>query len=163
MVNSLFQWALAGLMAVVHPLYISMVDIQHKPNEKLVEVSVRVFTDDLEKTLLKTGRSVDLDKGDRKLNDRLIGAYISKNLRLKIDGRDAAMQYLGYEQQRDTTWCYFEIRNIPTLKSIGVFCSILYDYQSIEMNIIHVKANGVDKSYKLGHPKTTTSFDLRAD
>ncbi len=160
MMNGLFQWLLIGAIGFTHPLYVSVVDIQHNKNEKLVEVSVRIFTDDLEKTLRKTNSKVDLTAGDRATNDKLITNYLTNTLHLKVNGQDGVMQYLGYEQQQESTWCYFEIHNIAAVKQIDVSCKILYDFQPGQMNIIHTKVNGVEKSYKLDNPKSTTSFDF---
>jgi len=160
MLYTWFQALLTGCVMFFHPLYVSMIDIQHKPNEKLVEISVRIFTDDLEKTLRKTNDNVDLTNGNRNRNDHMIEDYIAKTLHLRLDGREGNMQYVGYEQQLESTWCYFEIRQVPAVKKIDVTCNLLYDFQSIQMNIFHVKVNGAEKSYKLDNPKTKASFDF---
>ena len=161
MAISLFQWLLTGLVALVHPFYISVIDIQHNAKEKTVEVSVRIFTEDLETTLKKINNKADLlHPQDKTTNDILIRNYITSKLQLKIDGKDAPLHYLGHEQQQESTWCYFEILNVPSLKKIDASCSLLYDFETRQENIFHAKVNGTEKSYKLDYPKTNTGFEF---
>jgi len=162
MANSLFQWLIASFIAVLHPFYVSVIDINHNAKDKSIEVSVRIFTDDFEAVLKKqTNAKVDLQSAkDKAAMEKLVTNYITEKLHIKADGKQLSLKFIGYEQQKESTWSYFEATNIPAVKKIDVDCSLLYDYQEQQINIFHVKANGVDKSYKLDNPKTITSFDL---
>jgi hypothetical protein len=51
MVNILIHWTLTSLLAVLHPFFVSVIDITHNPKERSIEMSVRIFNEDLEKTL----------------------------------------------------------------------------------------------------------------
>ena len=53
MVNSMFQWLSISLIALLHPFYVSVIDINHNTKEESVEMSIRIFTQDLEETLQK--------------------------------------------------------------------------------------------------------------
>jgi hypothetical protein len=161
MVNSLFHWLMIGFTAVIHPLYVSVIEVDHNPKDKAVEISVRIFTDDLEVTLKKyTTGKVDLTRPVNKAAmDKLVNNYISSRLQLKIDNKNTALHYIGYELQKESTWVYFEIMNVPSVKKIGLTCSLLYDYQEKQMNIFHVKANGTEKSYKLDNPESVVNFE----
>ena len=60
----------------MHPYYISMTEIEHDKTNNTLEISVRIFTDDLEKTIRKTYTGkVDLLNKDEKSN------FISYNVR----------------------------------------------------------------------------------
>jgi hypothetical protein len=39
-------------------------------------------------------------------------------------------------------------------------CSLLYDYEKAQSNIIHVKNGKAEKSYKLDYPKNSAVFDF---
>lgn len=61
MVNNLFQWFLISAFSLLHPFFVSMTDIKYNPNDKDLEISVRIFTDDLENVLRKyTTTKVDI-------------------------------------------------------------------------------------------------------
>ena len=161
MANSLYQWILTGIISLLHPFYVSVIEIQHNANEKNVDVSVRIFTEDLEATLKKMNNKVDLiHPTDQSLNNQMLNSYITNKLQIKIDGKSYPLHYVGYEQQQESIWTYFDIANISSFKKVEVECSILYDFEKSQINIFHVKEKGVEKSYKLDYPKTNAVFDF---
>jgi 3',5'-cyclic AMP phosphodiesterase CpdA len=162
MANSFYQWLLAAIVAVLHPFFVSVVELNHDAKGKSLETSIRVFSDDLESTLTKFGNTkVDLAKpADKAVLDKLIASYVSQKLSVKVDGKAIALQYLGYEQKQESTWLYFETSNIASIKKVEVNCSLLYDFQNKQMNIFNVKANGIEKNAKLDYPKSTASFEF---
>lgn len=162
MVNSMFQWLSISLIALLHPFYVSVIDINHNTKEESVEMSIRIFTQDLEETLQKYS-TVKIDMvhpTNKAVLDKQINDYIKQKLQLKINGQNANMQYVGYEIQLESVWIYFEVPKIKEIKKADINCSILYDFKNIQSNIFHVKTNGTEKSYKLDYPKTTTVFDF---
>lgn len=160
MVNSMFQWLSISLIALLHPFYVSVIDINHNTKDESVEMSIRIFTQDLEETLQKySAAKIDMvHPANKAVLDKQINDYIKQKLQLKMNGQTVTMQYVGYEIQLESVWIYFEVPKIKQLKKLDVNCTILYDFQNIQSNIFHVKANGEEKSYKLDYPKSTTSI-----
>ena len=162
MVNSLFQWISLALIALVHPFYISVIEINHNSKEATTEISIKIFTQDLETTLQKySNTKVDIaHPTDKAILDKQINTYIQQKLQLKINGQPANIRYLGHEIQMESVWIYAEVPKVTQLKKLDVQCQILFDFQSLQSNIFHVKNNGQEKSYKLDYPKNSTSFDF---
>ncbi len=160
MVNSLFQWLLLSFALAIHPFYVSMCDINHNAKDKTLEISIRIFSDDLESTLKKNySTSFDIIKpADRATVDKMISAYINSHLAVVIDGKNYQLNYLGYEIKDASAWCYFEIANISSIKSIGITNSLLHDFNKNQINLIHIKMNGKEKSHKLDYPQKTAQF-----
>ena len=162
MVNIMIQWVMTGLVAMLHPFYISVVEINHNPKEANVEISVRIFTEDLEKTLKKyTPGKIDLGSpADKVFIDKQVSNYIAQKLKLKLNGQPVTLHYIGYEIQKESAWCYFEVPGISTLSKLEVDCSLLYDFEKGQTNMFHVKSKGTEKNYKLDYPKTSTVFEF---
>lgn len=162
MVNSIHQWLMIGLICLVHPFFVSVIEINHNPKEHTVEVSIRAFIDDIESTLSKNNKvTIDLNNPkDKAVVDKLVEKYMVEKIKIMTDGKLQNMQYIGYEVKQESVWVYFEIEHINTLKKVEVTCNLLYDYQQKQINIFHVKANGIEKSYKLEYPKTMAGFEL---
>ncbi len=161
MANSLFQWLMMSLFTVLHPLYISVIDINHNAKDKSLEISVRIFTDDFEGTLKKYNNTkIDLSHpADKAAADKLVSTYILNKLQIKADNKPLALHYVGFEQQQESIWAYFEVPAVNSVKKIEVTTSILYDYQEKQINIIHAKVNGTEKSFRLDNPKNYASFE----
>ncbi len=162
MANIMVRWLVTSIAAMLHPFYVSVIDINHNTKEKSVEISVRIFTEDLEAALRKYGNTkVDLaHPADKAAMDKLLNSYIQGKLHLNLNGKPAAMHYIGYEQRLESIWAYLEVENIPAVKKVDVNCNLLYEFDPKQTNIFHTKVNGTEKSYKLDNPKTSTAFDF---
>ena len=60
-----FKPLITWMIALFHPFFISVIDIQHNNKEATLEISVRTFTDDLEKMINKEYH-VQIDLNDPK-------------------------------------------------------------------------------------------------
>jgi hypothetical protein len=67
---------------------------------------------------------------------------------------------MGHEVQNESVWSYLEIPKVANVKKIEIDCSLLYDYEKAQSNIIHVKNGKAEKSYKLDYPKNSAVFDF---
>jgi len=151
----------AGIPAA-HPLYITVTEINHNPKEKILEISCKIFTNDLETVLEKQARAkVDLSSvKDKPANDKMVDEYIEKHLRLKVDGKPAGLHWVGSEKESDGTWCYFQVNDVPSVKRIDVTNDLLYEAFSQQINIMHVTVGGDRKSTRLDCPEANASFQF---
>src|SRR5450631_4364028 len=165
MAASLFKWFLAvsGLLYSrnpvrvgfpVHPLYITVTEINHNAKDRTLEVSCKIFTNDFETVLGKlVNAKVDLTAPkDKKAVEKLISDYIEKHLQLKADGKPAVLHYAGSEKETDATWSYFQADGVPTCKKLEITNSLLYDGFEQEINIMHVTVGGERKSNRMNYP-----------
>ncbi|MEO7309595.1 MAG: DUF6702 family protein [Chitinophagaceae bacterium] len=156
MASMVFKWLL-----LFHPFFISVTDINHNSKDQLLEVSVRIFTDDFEKTLRKNYPTLKVDLTNEKsagAMDELIKKYLPANLQLVVNGKFCPLKYVGFEKIEESTWCYFEVENIPDLKRLYIHNSILYDWQPKQTNMCIVHANGEEKTNKTEQPATEITF-----
>ncbi|MGZ3846025.1 MAG: DUF6702 family protein [Flavisolibacter sp.] len=145
-----------------HPFYIAVTEINLNTSDKTLEVSCKMFADDLEQTLEKRNHaeldiSAEKDKG--KFNS-YIPAYIKSHLSLSVDGKATNLSYIGFEKEKESAYCYFQVENVSSLKKLEVNDSILHDFTSEQINIIHVTVNGKRQSTKLDYPSTNASFSF---
>lgn len=162
MVNIMVQWLVTGLVSLMHPFFVSVIEINHNTKEATVEISVRIFTEDLEKTLQKyTTTKLDIrNPPDNAFLEKQISNYISQKLKLKINGQPVSLNYIGHEIQKESVWSYFEISKIKEVKKLEIDCTLLYDFEKLQSNIFHIKSGTTDKSYKLDYPKSNMVFEL---
>lgn len=151
-----------GSEKVFHPFYVSVTEIAHNEKDKTIEISCKIFTDDLEATLKQNYKtSVDLSDGNRQaLNNTYIKDYINKHLKVAADGKVIKLNYVGFEKDNEATYCYFEGIQVPSPKNLDVINSILQDYTNQQINIIHVTVKGKRQSLKLDFPDQKASFSF---
>ena len=152
----------AALFTLMHPFFVSVIDINHNEKEATLEISVRSFTNDLEKMIAaETKTTIDLSQASQKNKaDALLKAYLTKRISLSVNGAKYNLEYVGFEIQKESTWTYFEIKNIKQLNQLNVFCEVLFGINDQQINIFHVNAKGIRKSYELIYPKNTTQFNF---
>lgn len=140
----------------VHPIYVSVTEIEYNPAEKTLEISCRIFTDDFEKTLRKyhPGKIDLLNAALKKQMEPLVSGYIGEHLQLEADGKKCTLVFLGYEQQEEAIAAYFQVSKLPVPKKLQIFNNLLYEYQPQQMGIIHATINGERKSQRLNNPET---------
>jgi hypothetical protein len=157
-----FKWLFPALFSLLHPFYISVTEINHNAKEKSLEISCKIFAEDLEDVLKQNYKQpVDLtaDKQHAQ-NDKVITDYINHHLALSADGKPVKLSYVGFEKQSEAIYCYFEVPNIPSVKKIDVTNTLLQDFTDQQINIIHVTVNGNRKSFKLDYPEKQVSFSF---
>ena len=127
-----------------------------------IEISARSYTDDLEKMIQKEFNvKLDLSQGNQKEQaNKYINQYMQKKLALSANGAKYKIEYVGFEIQKESTWSYFEIKEVKQMKQLNVFCEILFGIDPNQINIIHVTSGGQRKSYELASPKNSTQFNF---
>ena len=158
----LHKWLLLSYAALVHPLFVSVTEINHNAQEKTLEISCKAFTDDLEKAIEKSV-NVKLDLfnvKDKTATEKAVAEYFKKHLVLKSDGKPLQMEFIGFEREGEATWSYFQVNNIPAVKRIEITDNILYEASNDQINLLHVTVNGNRKSTKLDFPNTHVAFDF---
>lgn len=145
-----------------HPFYLSVTEIRHNASHKTLEISCRIFADDLENTLKKQSHTTfDIIKPHNRVQvDSLISRYISQHLQIKVDGKTLAPRYLGYKIEEDAAWCFFECTGVPVVKKVDLMDNILYEAHESQSHMIHVIVNEKRQSTKLDNPKAAASFEF---
>lgn len=143
-----------------HPFYVSVVEINHNSSDKTLEISCKLFADDMEDVLKQQFKtSVDLTSNNQQAqNNKLITAYVQAHLQVAADDKAQKLQYVGFEKESESVYCYFEVPQADAPKKLTVTNSLLHDFTKSQINIIHVMANGQRKSHKLDYPNTAVSF-----
>jgi hypothetical protein len=157
----LHKWLLAGWFALAHPFFISVTEINHNAKDKIIEISCKTFTDDLETCIQKTsGVKLDLfHPRDEAQAEKAIGDYIKKHLQLKADGKPLQLEFVGFERENEAIWSYYQVSNVPAVKKLDVQTSVLFEASDKQINLLHVTVNGNRKSTKLDYPASSASFE----
>lgn len=145
-----------------HPFYVSVTEIAHNKQEKSLEVSCKIFTDDLEAILKQLyQKSIHLSDDKKQAESGVfINDYINKHLKVWTDGKPVTLNYVGYEKESEAVYCYFEVNQVPAVQKLYIENSILQDFTDQQINIMHVTVNGKRLSHKLDFPNKKASFNF---
>lgn len=134
-----------------HPFHVSVCEITYKAGSQYVEITHKIFLDDLENALNKKyGQSLDvLNPKQPELLDSLIENYIMEKFSIVIDGKPYTPHFLGREVQGDAMWCYLEIEAVGAFAEVQVTNAILLESFDDQTNLVHVKKGDKWKSMRL--------------
>ena len=138
-----------------HPLHVSTSEFDFNQQEKTVEITTAIFTDDFENILRKRyQQKTDLTSASlHKKMDDLVKKYLVSHLSVKLNGKPSIINYVGFEIDHEVVNIYAEIDEVSDLKTFEVANTLLYDLFDDQMSIVHVIKNGVRKSNKLLFPE----------
>ena len=133
----------------VHKFYMAIYQINYAPEKKMLQVTSRIFVDDLDKTLEKKYNKKFYLGTDKETAESLdfLKKYFAENLSIKVNGQSKTMNFLSKEMDGDVLVCYSSIKDIPKINSLEIYNSLLIDCFSEQQNIVHVTAFGTKKSF----------------
>jgi len=126
----------------LHEFYVSLCQIDHNPETNALEITMRIFTDDLEYGI--TGSQDFYGLGTSKepvSSDSLIYSYILENFTVNLNGNCLKLDFIGKEVEIDVTWIYLEKEDIEYIGRIEVTNYMLTELFRDQVNIINVKYN----------------------
>lgn len=149
-------------LSFFHPFYVSVTEINHNAKNKTLEISSKIFFDDLEHEIEDRDQVVIdiMHPKDKAKVNALIAEYVKQHLKIKVDGKLLQMNYLGYEIQEDAAWCYLEVPKVNKVKHIEIENTILYELHKEQINMMNVIVNGQRQSTKLDNPESKVSFSF---
>lgn len=155
---------LAGVFLIswVHPFHMSVVEINHNVQDKTLEISCKIFTDDFEKVLAKNyNTKVDLTNPSNKAAmDSLVKKYIFSHFGMNLNGKPVSMVYVGFETEKEASYAYVEVDNVNAVSKVDIYNNLMYDMFDDQVNIMHVISGGKRESTKLTYPDKQASVSF---
>ena len=147
--------------ARAHEFYVSITRVKWNAEEARLDVSVRIFTDDLEEAITaeggpRLGLWTDRAREDR---DRHVADYLASRLAFRINDEDREMTWVGMEDALDATACLVQITNVKSVDTIEVENRILIDRFDTQANVMRFEIAGERKYVNLS--KGTVSGTVR--
>jgi len=128
-----------------------------------LQITIRLFKDDF-KDALKKKYSINHVLTDQILIDSTyhsnIDYYFNSFLTVSFDDKKNKLNFLGLENKNDMFVFYLEIENLPDFNVISFDNKLLFDLYSEQQNIIHVKKNGIKKSFISRVNNSTLSLNI---
>lgn len=151
-----------ALMSFKHAFYASVCEIEHNARAKTLEISVKIFVDDLEAALKDegTGALYFGEPREHEKADEYVHNYLKNHLSITVNKKAKNFTYIGKEMDNDALWVYMEVPKVGRLKTLTLDNRILVDKYDKQRNIVHIKKGNIKKNMLLSKSKTedTVSF-----
>lgn len=145
-----------------HKFYVSIFQINYVPEKKAVQITARIFTDDLEKALeRKIKKKIYLATAkEAPETEALLKKYLAEKLHIKINTVEKSIRFLGRETEDDVVICYLTVPVTEKINTLEVYTNVLTEVYPDQQNIIHTQINGNKKSLLLtnSNPKEIIEY-----
>lgn len=151
---------LLGFWLSFHPIHLSITEIEHNEKSKALQMTMRIFIDDLELSIQKQTGDEELDllePGNGRTTDQLVKAYLADRVKMKVDKKQVKLNYLGHEIEGPAMICYVEIENIKKFSTIEVTNKVILETHDDQSNLVNVNYKEKVKSIRLTNDSPTAS------
>ncbi len=132
--------------------------MQYDKPGKSFQISIRIFTDDLEKGISEDNNKKIFTIKNNDQNNPFVERYIRKHFILTNAQKKAEVQYLGKEEEADATWVYLEIPFSETTQGWKLQNSILMEVFDDQVNMTNVKSLAGQKTFLFKKGQTVQSL-----
>lgn len=148
--------------AGVHKYYVAVFQVEHKPEKKTLQITGRIFIDDIEKALkARYGKTFYLAT-EKELPETTatVTQYLKDKITVTVNGKPAPVSFLAKEVDDDILLCYLTVPAPKKVTSIAVKNTVLQEVFREQQNMINTTVGGERKSLLLTHdtPSGTLNF-----
>ena len=144
-------------------MHISICEIIYDEERKALEITQRIFIDDLENHMRTERKNPTLNllkPQNGETTDNLVKDYLKDHLKISLENRVMEFEYLGHEVDGFALYSYVQILKVKKVSTIKVVNDILLSLFDDQVNIVHIEIDGEIKSLKLynGEPGGEVTF-----
>jgi hypothetical protein len=151
-----------GCWAKLHAFHTSLTEIQYNAKEKSLEISIRMFTDDLETALTKFNNGQKIMIGGKNDNsDAVLSKYIQQHFAIISPKKQKRiLSFIGKELEGDATWIYVEMPNSQDLKGFFLYNSLMQEMFDDQTNLVNFIYLSNKKTFLFNAKTKSVEIDL---
>jgi len=134
----------------LHKFYVSVNQLDYVPQKKAIEITSRLFIDDIDLALEKKfNKKIYLGTSkELKESKDYLQKYFQEKFSIKVDDQEKEIHFLGKEVEDNVLICYFTIKNIEKVSSLEIKDTILMELYD-QQHIFHTNIAGNKQSLLL--------------
>ena len=128
----------------MHKFYVSIYQIHAAPEKKMLQITSRIFMDDLNAVLYRNyHKKTHLGEKNESPEDVvLMKKYILEHFDIKVDGIPKTIHYLSKDYEGNVMICYYRVNEVSEIKTLEVANTVLMDLNAEQQNIIQTTIAG---------------------
>lgn len=146
----------------LHPLHITITNIDYNKSKGQIEVSIKIFKDDFEWVLSQQSKKkVNLDdEQNQRENDSIISRYVEENFKLEMEGRKMKLTLKDKLIEDDAVWLNYSVENKLKGGNLKVDNRLLTKIYNDQKNLVIVTFDSQQKGFTLSKDESVFSLAL---
>ncbi|MEN9335081.1 MAG: hypothetical protein RLZZ500_68 [Bacteroidota bacterium] len=140
----------------LHKFYMAIYQVNHNVSKKRLEITARIFVDDLNTALdkkYKTKHFLGTDK-QTPTDTEDLKKYLLERLKFTVNNQTKPITFKSAELEGNVLVCYLNCVEVPKVTQIDVQNLILTDSFDEQENMMHFQFNGTKHTLVLDAQKT---------
>jgi hypothetical protein len=135
----------------LHKFYISITQVNYVEKQHTIQITTRIFIDDLQKEINNISNTNIELASDREPKDisKIYNQYLNKHLQFIVNKKKTVYNYIGREYEKDLVIFYLEIENIDEINELEINNRVLYNSFNKQENIVKTNIYNKNKSFIL--------------
>lgn len=149
---SFFIFLFIGLSSMtVHKFYVSIYQVNHAKEKKMLQITARLFIDDINESIEKKYNKKSYLASEKETPEQveLLKKYIAEKFVIKVNGQQKPMIFLSKETEDNVLICYLKITDVAKITSLEIENSMIMENHFDQQNIIQANFNGNKRSLLL--------------
>lgn len=148
----------------LHPIHISVTNVDLDPVMGKVELSVKIFADDFQDLILhKYGVQLNIieqeDPGDK---ISAVNEYIQETLQFVFNGKETAnLHFVDAELNEEAIWLFYKYEHPGKIRKVDIVNRVMLEKFSDQTNLMIVTFNEKQNGYRLDNKTTELSFNIK--
>ena len=135
----------------IHKFYIAIYQINFISDKKRLEITSRIFVDDLNAALFKNYKIKTHigESTETKEDITMMNQYLIEHFKIKVNGNSKNIQFISKEMENNVVIGYYKIIDVSSIKTLSIQNATLMEVFSDQQNIIQTNFNGKKQSLLL--------------
>lgn len=154
--------SLALVSAAAHKYYVAVFQVEYASKKKELQITARIFLDDLEKELNNKYKKTFYlgDKRELPVTGDYLQKYFSEKVKFTLNGKPKTIKFLGKDIEDDVVICYITVPAGEAVKTLYVKNTTLFESFPDQQNYIHIKINSNKKSLLLTNEEQNGTLEF---
>lgn len=141
----------------IHKFYFAIYQIKYAPEKQMLQITARIFNDDLNKALEKkySQKTHIGDKMETAQDVSLMNKYLLEQMIIKVNGIQKPLLFVSKEMENNVVIGYYKITMIPKITTLEIKNTVMTELFPEQQNMIQTNFNGKKQSLLLTNENTS--------
>jgi len=148
----------------LHPIHVSVTNVDLDPGRGKLELSVKIFADDFQDLILqKYGVQLNIT-GQEDPGDKIsaVNEYIQEALQFVFNGNEAAkLQFVEAKLNEQAIWLFYRYEHPGKIRKVDIVNRVMLEKFDDQTNLMIVTFNEKQNGYRLDNKTTELSFNIK--
>ena len=148
----------------LHPVHVSVTNVDINTESGRINISIKLFSDDLEELI---GRKYNVqlhitaqeDPGDK---IEALNRYIAESLVCKLDGKDpVVLEFSKLKINEEAIWLYYTYDHQGKIRRMDITNTLMLEKFDDQTNLLILTYNDIQNGYRLNNKNPELSLHIK--